>query len=254
MGTYFIRFNSTRVPFDNPEVRRALSLAIDRKSLLARIVSTGETVAIGLIPPGIPGYEAPELSRFDVQAARRALARAGYPEGEGFPPVAYFFNASAAGSGAIHQQIAVELQAMWRENLGIEVGMRRAESKAFIAAQRSLEYDLSRSSWIGDYNDPYTFLEVFSSGSRNNRTGWRDAAYDRFLEESNTTLSASDRERALRNAERRLVEEEVVVAPLFYYAGLNAYDPQRWDGIHGNVLDQHPVRSIRPREEGGETP
>lgn len=249
LGTYFIRFNTTRSPFDRPEVRRAFSLAIDRDALLRRVVPIGETVASGLTPPGIPGYEPVDAVAFDPEAARVALAQAGYPNGEGFPQVSYFFNASAAGSGALHQQIAVELQAMWADVLGVETGMRRAESKAFIAAQRALDYDFSRSSWIGDYNDPYTFLEVFAGESRNNRTGWRDTQYDAFLQQSNGAVDSAQRERILRDAERRLVDQEAVIAPLFHYAGLHAFDPEVWEGIHPNVLDQHPIRAVARRRE-----
>lgn len=245
LGTYFIRFNVTAPPFDDSRVRLAFSKSIDRQALVDRMAPVGETPAHSLTPPGIPGYRPPEGIEFDPDSAKRLLAEAGYPNGEGFPNVEYFFNSSAAGAGALHERIAVDLQAAWKSILGVTIGLRRAESKAFIAAQRSLEYDFSRSSWVGDYNDPYTFLEVFRSDNRNNRTGWTSEAYDRDLDAGAMAATPQERERLYQRAERRLTTMEAPIAPLFFYSGMHSYRSDQISGIHPNVLDQHPVRAIR---------
>ena len=129
-------------------------------------------IAEHFTPVGVAGYDPPAGLAFDPERARAELAAAGYPGGAGFPEIEYSFNASAGGAARMHERIAVELQEMWREHLGISVGLRQTEWKVFLAAQKNLEYGLSRSSWIGDYNDPNTFLEMFVTDGGNNRTGW----------------------------------------------------------------------------------
>jgi oligopeptide transport system substrate-binding protein len=106
------------------------------------------------------------------------LSEAGYPGGQGFRPFQYLFDAAAGGGARVHAQIAVELQPTWRQELGLQMELRQMEKKVYVEAQGKLDYDLSRSSWIGDYNDADTFLDLFLSNNGNNRTGWKNARYD----------------------------------------------------------------------------
>jgi oligopeptide transport system substrate-binding protein len=243
LGTFFLRINVTRPPLTNALVRRALALAVDRQRIVERITRGGEQPARHFTPRGIPGYEPPDGLTFDPGAARTALAQAGFPGGRGFPPLQYLLT-----NPRVEQQIAVELQAMWHEVLGVSIELRQNEMKVYQSAQTSLDYDVSRSSWIGDYNDPNTFLELFTSGNGNNRTGWKNARYDRLMAEANALLDRPRRAALLREAETLLVEQEIPIIPVYFYAGMNFFDGTRIDGVYTNLVDEHPIQAIGRRE------
>jgi oligopeptide transport system substrate-binding protein len=107
-----------------------------------------------------------------------------------------------------------------------------------------LDYDLMRSSWIGDYNDPNTFLDLFLSEGGNNRTGWKDAAYDELVNRANATQGRERRLALLAEAEARLLREGAPIVPLYSYVGFYALDTNRVAGVHPNVLDEHPFWAI----------
>jgi oligopeptide transport system substrate-binding protein len=256
LGTYFIRFNVTRKPFGDSRVRQALALVIDKRRIVERITRGGELPASSYTPPGIPGYLAPDGLGYDPDLARQLLEQAGYPGGQDFPPFEYLCDSTSRQ----HEQIAVELQEMWRRELGVHAQIRKLEWKTYLRAQGGLDYDLSRSSWIGDYNDPNTFLDMFMSNNGNNRTGWSNARYDGLVREANAQVDRAKRARLLKQVEILLVREEAPIIPLYYYAGLEYYDANSIKGIFPNVLSQNPIRSIykvsatpgaaRPKSEG----
>ena len=245
LGTYFLRFNTTRKPFDDPRVRKALALAIDRLELVNIVTRGGEKPANHFVPPGIPNYTSPEGLPHDPNLARKLLADAGYPAGQNFPRIRYEFNASRD-----NEKIAVELQDMWKKELGIEVELRSVEWKVWLRDQASLSYDIIRGSWIGDYTDPNTFLDLFMSTNPNNRTGWKSPGYDDLMRTANATAEIQTRAELLQQAERLLVTEDLPIVPLYIYVGFNFFDPEKIRGIfdEGNVRDEHPVRAIRKLE------
>ncbi len=249
LGTYFLRFNATKPPFNDPRVRRAFSLVIDRDSVVERITRAGELPAHSFVPPGAGGYQPPDGLQRNPDEARRLLAEAGFPEGRGFPQVTYLYS-----EGELNEAIAVELQGMFRRELGVNIQLQRQEWKVYLRSMSQLDYDIARSSWVGDYPDPNTFLDMFVSGGGNNRTGWSDVEYDRLITAAAAELEPMRRFDILRQAERRLVEEEAVVAPIYFYVGIQMYDPSRLGGISANLLDEHPLRLIHrkePPEPGG---
>ena len=154
-ATYFYRFNVTRPPFDDVRVRKAFFLAADREAITTYVTRAGQEPAHSLVPPGVAGYREVRLPGRNVAEARRLLAEAGYPGGRGFPRVELLFNTSEA-----HKQIAEVLQQQWKEALGVEVHLVNQEWKVFLATTTSVDYWISRGSWIGDYLDPTTFLDV----------------------------------------------------------------------------------------------
>jgi oligopeptide transport system substrate-binding protein len=243
LATYFIRFNVTRKPLDDPRVRQALALAIDKRRIVDKITRAGETPAEHQVPPGVEGYESPAGLGHDPVEARRLLAAAGYPDGKGFPEIDYTFNALKS-----HERIAVELQDMWSRELGIRLKLRPLEWKVFLAEQKKLNFDLSRSSWIGDYNDANTFLDMFTSGNDNNRTGWKNDAYDRFIRQANAEPDGSKRAALLRQAESLLIRTEMPIVPLYFYVGLEYFDSTVIDGVFPNILAEHPLRAIRKKQ------
>lgn len=240
LGTYFIRFNVTRKPFDDVRVRKALALAIDKQHIISKIMKAGEKVADQLVPPGLPNYTSPPGLGFDPAEARRLLAEASFPEGRNFPRFHYMYN----NTGKVHEQIAVELQAMWRRELGIQVELRNLDSQIYLNAQSLLDYDTCRSSWIGDYNDPNTFLDIFMSNNGNNRTGWSSARYDKLLREANAQRNPSERAKLLQGAESILIRDEVPIVPLYIYAGMEYFDAAKIKGIYPNLRSEHPLRAI----------
>lgn len=240
LGSYFIRFNVTRKPFDDVRVRKALALAIDKKGILGKITKAGEKPADHLVPPGLPGYVSPPGLGYDPERARALLREAGYPEGKGFPIFRYLYNTT----GKVHEQIAVELQEAWRRELGIRIELEKLEWKVFLRAQNTLDYDMSRSSWVGDYNDPNTFLDLFLSNNGNNRTGWKNPLYDELLRDANKERDRSRRAELLQQAEAILIRDEVPIIPMYIYSGLEYYDAEIVRGVYSNLRSEHPIRSI----------
>ena len=246
LGTYFLRYNCKKGPFADPRVRRAFSLVIDKQSIVDRITRAGELPADGFVPPGAGGYESVRgCGGRDPEEARRLLADAGYPGGEGFPLVTYLYS-----EGELNEAVAVELQSMWRRELGVNVQLLRQEWKVYLRSLGTLDYDIARSSWVGDYPDPNTFLDMFVSGGGNNRTGWSDPAYDKLIAEAGSTLDPAARHDILRKAEEILVCRQMPVCPLYFYVGIQLYDSSKLGGIDGNVLDEHPLKAIFRRDPG----
>jgi oligopeptide transport system substrate-binding protein len=239
LGIYFLRYNGAKGPFTDERVRRAFSLAVDKTRIVEKITRAGELAAPGFVPPGIPGYEGTGGLGFDPAEAKRLLAEAGYPDGKGFPNASYLYSKSE-----LNEAIAVELQSMWRETLGVNVNLARQEWKVYLNSLSLLDYDIARSSWVGDYPDPNTFLDMFLTGGGNNRTGWSSAEYDRLIAEAARELDPAKRFAILRQAEDLLVQKAVPVCPIYYYVGIQLYDPAKLGGIKANVLDEHPLRRI----------
>ena len=244
LGTYFLRFNCKKAPFSDSRVRLALGLVIDKGVLVEKITRAGETVAGSFVPPGTGhGYEPPEGYGRDPERARRLLAEAGYPGGRGFPIFEYLFK----GDSDLDRDIAVELQGMFERELGIKMQLKAQEWTVYLAAQSALDYDVCRSSWVADYNDPNTFLNMFVSGDGNNRTGWASERYDERIAAAARESDRAKRFERFAEAERLLVSEEAPVCPLYFYVGIQFYDPDRLGGIRPNLLDEHPLRFVHWR-------
>ncbi len=243
LGTFFLRYNCVEGPFADERVRRAFSLAVDKRRIVEKITRAGELPADAFVPPGIAGYVSPDGLTFDPDRARELLAEAGFPGGEGFPLVRYLYNESEQ-----NQAIAVELQAMWRDTLGVNVNLNRQEWKVYLNSMEQLDYDISRSSWVGDYPDPNTFLDMFVTGGGNNRTGWASADYDALISRAAATVDPAARFEVLREAETLLVAEASPICPIYFYVGIQLYDADRIGGIEPNVLDEHPIQEMFLRE------
>lgn len=240
LGNYFIRVNVTKKPLSDPRVRKALALSIDKKKLVEKICKAGEKPADNLTPDGTANYEPPESLKYDPDLARQLLKDAGYPDGNGFPSLQYLFN-----SARHNEQMGVELQEIWQRELGIHIELRQVEWKVYLSAQSQLDYDLSRSSWIADYNDPNTFLDMWTSNNGNNRTGWKDPKYDELWNEANREPDIKKRAHILARAETLLLRDAVPVIPIYYWVGVMFYKTNELEGVYGNVVDEHPIQPIR---------
>jgi oligopeptide transport system substrate-binding protein len=238
-GIYFLRFNCSKPPFNDPRVRRAFAMAVDKRRIVEKITRAGELPATSFVPPGIAGYVSPEAVPYDPAAARELLAEAGFPDGKGFPLTTFLYNESQQ-----NRDIGVELQAMWLRHLGVKVNLALQEWKVYLNSLSSLDYGIARSSWVGDYPDPNTFLDMFVTGNGNNRTGWSDPAYDQLIGDAARETDPERRFEILRQAEAILVFQQAPVCPIFYYVGIQLYDPAKLGGIESNVLDEHPIKAM----------
>jgi len=237
-ATYFYRFNVTRPPLNDPRVRRALALAVDKESIARYLLRAGQRPARGFVPPLLPTYTPVEGPGYDPAEARRLLAAAGFPGGRGFPRLEVLYNTSDA-----HQLIAEALQHMWQTHLGIRIDLLNQEWKVYLDSVARLQYDIGRSSWSADYNDPMTFLDMFVTGGGNNRTGWSHPRYDELIRLAAREADAARRQTLLQEAERILVCDEMPILPLYFFVNVYLVDP-RVIGVYDNSRNLHPFQYI----------
>lgn len=237
LGTYFYRLNVTQPPLDNLLVRKALAYAIDRQAIVEKVALGDQKPAYAYVPSGFNGYPTPEVLSYNPELAKQYLAEAGYPNGEGFPDLYLLFNTSEG-----HRKIAEAIVSMWNKNLGIDMQLENKEWKVYLDAQSHLDYDVSRSGWIGDYMDPITFLEMFTSGNGNNDTGWGNERYDELIGKAFRSTSEEAHFDYLLEAEKILLEELPIV-PLYWYTRIYLKDP-RLKGWTPKLLDNHPFKYL----------
>lgn len=240
LGNFFLRFNCTRPPFNDPRVRKAFCLVINKKAITTKITQAGELVANSFVPPGTGGYTPPPTDlEYNPQRARALLAEAGYPEGKGFPTFSYLYNDSE-----LNEAIGIELQGMFSRELGVWMGLRRQELKVYIRSMHNLDYDIGRSTWIGDYNDPNTFLDLWVTDGGNNYTGWSNSTYNQLIAAAAKEMDLIKRFEYFKNAEQILVSQEAPICPLYFFVGIQLFDPKQIGGVEANLLDEHPFREM----------
>ena len=236
-GTYFYRINVTKPPTNNPLVRRALAMAIDREAIVKSVTRGGQLAANFFTPPGTGGYTSRAHIPSDVEKARNLLAEAGYPNGENFPKLEILYNTSEG-----HRRIAEAIQEMWKKSLNIDITLVNQEWKVFLAAQRQIDYQICRAGWIGDYVDPNTFLDMWTSWSQQNQTGWSSEEYDGLIREASRTQNMKARLELFQEAEAILMDE-IPIIPIYSYTRVYALHPSV-KGWFANILDHHPYKSI----------
>jgi oligopeptide transport system substrate-binding protein len=235
-GTDMFRFNTTRKPLDDPRIRRALAMTLDREALCNNIYR-GYFPAYGVTPP-TSDYDPPRGATFDPEAAKKLFAEAGYPDGKNFPRLKFLVSSrEAAGT------TGAAIQAMWREHLGVEIEIENKEWTAYLVAMQSLDFDIVAGGWIGDYIDPLTFLEIFSPGNSHNNTGWSSQVYLDKINQSLQVTDPAERFTHLRAAEEILLAE-MPLTPVVWRGKNYLIHPsvQGWDPL---LLDCHPYTSVR---------
>jgi len=245
LSSYYYLLNTTKKPLDDLRVRRALSLALDRREITSKILAAGEMPALGLVPPGIAGYETQSTMPEDADEARRLLAEAGYPEGKGFPRIDILYNTHEA-----HQSIAELIRKQWQRELGIVVKTRNEEWGAYLSSQRQGKFNVCRKGWVGDYADPNTFLDMFVTDGEQNNTGWGKPEYDQLIEAARSEVDPEERMRILERAERLLMND-LPILPIYFYVSKNLVKPHV-RGFYNNVQDFHPIWAIWVDRESGE--
>ncbi len=232
-GTYFYTFNTRKEkgPLSDPRVRLALNLAIDRQALVDHVTRAGQLPAFTMTPPS-EQYRPRAQIHEDVAKAKRLLAEAGYADGKGFPSVELLYNTSDA-----HRAVAEYLQEAWKKNLGIAMRLANTANPAWMNRRDVADFDIIRAGWYGDYTDPSTFLELFSSDNEEEQSGWKNDDYDKLILAARNETDPAKRMEDFQQAEAILGSEAPLI-PLYYYTTIILIRPEV-RGYHNNLLDQH---------------
>jgi oligopeptide transport system substrate-binding protein len=236
LDTYYYGFNLNKPPFkDNPGLRRALSLVIDRETLVTRVLRVGELPAYGWIPPGVSNYTSQSFDYRDtplaerIAEARRLYARAGYSAAR---PLRFELRYN---SGEVHNKVALAVTSMWKEALGVDVRMTAVEFKSLLQDIDQGDVEVFRSSWLGDYNDAYTFAQYFKGNFGINLPHYRSAEYDSVLEKAAAETDAAKRRGLLETAERLMLRDHPLM-PIYFYVNKHLVKPEV-DGWYDNVMN-----------------
>ena len=235
LSTYYYGFNLDRGLFKNPKLRQALSMAVDRERLATSVLRVGELPAYGWVPPGMNNYSSqsfeyaatPVAERIEI--ARELLAEAGYTRDK---PLRFELQFNA---GEVHTKVAVAVSSMWKEALGVEAQLAAVEFKSLFEAIDRREIDMYRLSWVGDYNDPYTFLQYLQGGFGINLPHYASGAYDALLDEASHKTDAAERRALLEKAERTMLADHPLI-PLYFYVNKHLVKPEL-RGWYDNVMD-----------------
>lgn len=246
LGTYMYMFNiSDKMKKKDPKayeamndkrVRRALALAIDRKAIVETATKGGEVPANSIVPPGMKDSSGKDFKSKEyfpvegnVEEAKKLLAEAGYPNGQGFPEIELTYN-----TGGGHEQIAQAVQEMLRKNLGINVKLSNQEWKVFLDTMQNKDFEMCRKGWVADYTDPSTFLKLFRTNGENNDTGYASPEVDKLLKQASSELDEAKRTEMYHQAEA-IIMEDMPVIPLYYYTDIVCINP-KVKGIHKSPL------------------
>ena len=239
LGVYYYGFNLTKPPFkDNPQLRAALSMAVDRDVLVEQITGRGEAPAYSWVPPGVNNYEPRRLAYADMSQdernahARRLIKEAGY--GPDNPlQIELRYNTSDT-----QQRMALAIQSMWKDALGIETTIINEEFQVLLANTQAREItQVFRSSWIGDYNDAHTFLSIMESDNPANQPAYASEEFDSLMQRAAQQVDLDRRRLWLEEAERVLLADHPGI-PLYFYVSKHLVSPDVV-GWGDNVLDYH---------------
>ncbi len=206
--TRYLALNTTRPPLNDPRVRQALALALDRDALVTHVLRGGQKPALNFLPPGLGGYPAEPLLRPDAAAARRLLAEAGFPGGRGFPRL----ELSTWGASPV---VLEAIQQMWRRELGLDVALVQREGKVHMAAVIAGDFTVAFMPAIPDYDDPAALFVELTTGATGNFPRWSDARYDALVREAAQTADPARRTALYLEAERALLAALPVI-PLYF--------------------------------------
>ena len=232
IGTYYVCYQTQKAPFDDPRVRQAFTLAVNRTFIVDKVTQAGQVPANGFVPAGV--YDAAGSTGDDFRTvggayysiegdadysyeancekARELLADAGYPNGENFPVVEYLYNTSDA-----HKAVAEALQNMWETELGVKVTLNNQEWAVFLQTRKDGNYSIARNGWIADYNDPMSFLDMWLTGGGNNDAQYANADYDAKIQEAKNTTDPAARMKLMHEAENIIMGQDWALNPLFFY-------------------------------------
>jgi oligopeptide transport system substrate-binding protein len=245
LSVYYYGFNLTQPPFKgNLSLRRALSMVIDREKLTTAVTGVGEAPAYGWVPRGVTNYTPQQFDYASwpyearVREARELYRQAGY-SAEHPLKVEIRYN-----SGEVHNRLAVAIAAMWKEALGVETTLYAEEFRALLQSiQARKETQVFRSSWVGDFNDAYSFEQLLQSGFGINLTGYSNPHYDALLASAVRQADPAARRAALEEAERTMLADHPVL-PLYFYVNKHMVKPNV-RGWTDNVMNVQYSKNLR---------
>ncbi len=250
-GTYFYNFNckpklndGSPNPLFDVRVRRALSMGIDRQTIVDKVTRLGDQqpIALTFTPPDtLADYQPPADAgvRFDPQAARRLLASAGYTGNRSLSGLSILYNTEGG-----HETIAQQIKRSWETHLNVVVRLEAVESKTFGQRLKNQDYTICRASWFGDYRDATTFLDKFLTGNGNNDVAWNHHTYDQLMKTAADETDPTERARLLFEAESLMLAQQPI-APIYHYVHLWLYDPHRVEGLHLNPWKIRRLERVR---------
>ncbi len=242
LSMYYLAFDMTAPPFDDLSLRQALSMAIDRRAIVT-MLGRGDQPAFSVVPPGISDYD---NTTYDwagwADDERRQQARQLY-QAAGFDDTNPLQITLVYDAGGIHERIALAVTAMWHDTLGVNASIEKREWKYFLDTrdQRD-EWDVMRFAWVGDYNAPNTFLDIFRSHDEQNLAGYASAAYDKLMADASNQSDREAAARLLRSAEN-VVLNDYPIAPLYFYSSKHMVNPSI-GGFQSNIVDRHASRFL----------
>lgn len=244
LSTYFYGFNLAKPPFrEAPGLRRALALVVDRDIIANKVLGRGEIPAWSLTPPGIDGYSSPRPDYAEwsmekrIAEARKLYAAAGYSSAKPLR-VELRYN-----TGDTHKQVAVAVASMWQKALGVSTELVNEEWRVFLQNRRQGEVtQVFRAGWVGDFNDPISFLQLLQSDSGVNDYAYSNPEYDDLLERAAATADPRGRLELLQQAEALMLADHPIL-PLYVYVSKHLVQP-RVGGWQDNVLDHHASRDL----------
>lgn len=224
---YYYLINTTEAPFTNEKIRQALSLSIDRAAITEKVTLGGQIPAYGLVPPGIKGVEDEYRNEVDdnyfqedLELAKQLLAEGLAEEGlTELPAFSLTFN-----TNELHQKVAEAVVDMWSNNLGVNAQIGNEEWGVFLDNRTAMNYQVARAGWGADYNDPISFIGLFTSKSGNNNTGYANAEYDALVSQVDQSTDAAERVRLMAEAEKMIIDSHSII-PIYYYSTVYLMKP-----------------------------
>ncbi|MFD1803496.1 ABC transporter substrate-binding protein [Mixta tenebrionis] len=224
LGTYYYAFNTQQGPTADARVRQALSWSIDRRIIAEKVLGAGEKPAWHFTPDVTAGFQ-PKPSFLQQHGqeelntqAKALLAAAGYGPTKPLR-LTLLYNSSEN-----HQKIAIAVASMWKKNLGVEVKLQNQEWKTYIDSRNSGRFDVIRASWIGDYNEPSTFLSLLTSSHSGNIARFQNAEYDAVLAQASRENDVQARNEDYNRAEQ-IIEQQAPIAPIYQYTNARLIKP-----------------------------
>lgn len=215
---YYYNLNTEVKPFNNPKVRKALSMAVERETITEHVTQGGQKPAYAILPPGIPDVNGDyqentgDLFKEDLDEAKQLLAEGLEEEGmDAMPQFTILYNTLE-----VHKKIAEAIQEMWRKNLGVDVTLENAEFQVKIDREQAGDYEISRAGWAGDYVDPMTFLDLWVTDGPHNDVNWSNAEYDELIKLAKSSMDQEERMDAMHKAEKVIIDDMPII-PIYFY-------------------------------------
>ncbi|MBP2654518.1 MAG: ABC-type transporter, periplasmic subunit [Firmicutes bacterium] len=243
IGTYYYEFNTRKAPFDNIKVRKAFALAIDRESIVKNVLHDVHKPAYAWIPSGFTNPatkadfrdEGGTLLQANVAEAKKLLAEAGYPDGQGLPPITLLYNTNED-----NKAVAEAVQEMWKKNLGVTVELMNQEWKVYMDARQAGNFQIARARWIGDYTDPMTFGDYLLTNCGNNYGKYSNPAYDKLIATAQASNDQAVRMQAMHDAEKIAIGD-MAVLPVYFYSEWYCINPK----VNGMIMPPNSIYNLK---------